>query len=165
MTLGWAAALRENFSLSRSVPLPDGRSSMVLGGSVCVLLLQKLQYATAFCSMNSGRVCFSADRSRWLRLKMPNASFAHRIAEFPCFICLDFGNVRSISTARPGAAEARQEAGWMPQRDIRMLLDAMEGTAANGYIVTDFRSSMWLSHLMLLMECQRAVAVEIVRAE
>lgn len=76
MTLGWAAALRENFSLSRSVPLPDGRSSMVLGGSGCVLLLQKLQYETAFCSMNPGRVCFSADRSRWLRLKMPNASFA-----------------------------------------------------------------------------------------
>jgi hypothetical protein len=108
--------------------------------------------------MNVERVCFSADRSRWLRLKMPNASFERGIEEFPCFIHLDFGNLPSISTARPVAAEARQEAGWMPQQDIRMLLDAMEGTTANGFIVTDSRSSMWLSHLMLLMEHQRADA-------
>jgi len=154
MTLGRAAALRENFSLPRSAAFVCG----CVWSKWCGLLLQKLQFAAGFCSMNIERVCFSADRSRWLRLKMPNASFEHRIAEFPCFIRLDFGNVRSISTARSVAAEARQEAGWMPQRDIRLLLDAMEGTAANGFIVTDFRLSTWLCCLMLLMECQRADA-------
>ena len=68
MVLGWAWALRENFSLSRSAVFL-GR----LQAALCGVILQILQFAAEVHCRNCNGARFSAVSAFWLRLKMPKA--------------------------------------------------------------------------------------------